>query len=203
MKAKINRAHFDNLVYNKSHSALLGVDMMKIEKAFLIVAIVAALLAIPVAHALNGYTQKIQIERTERQNLELKLDSTEKQLQQEEQKRQELEGQLQSKREAEAKVAQAQPVKPAAINLGGCEQYRPLVAQYSWNVEVALAVMKAESGCNPNAVSPTNDHGLFQLHAWPVYEPAENIRIAYENKYLRGGWRHWTVCTSGKVNCGI
>src|SRR3990167_4457593 len=82
----------------------------------------------------------------------------------------------------------------------GCEQYRPLVAQYGWSVSVAMAVMKAESGCNPNAISPTNDHGLFQLNRIPIYEPAANIRYAYYNKYLKGGWSHWTVCNKGIVS---
>lgn len=83
----------------------------------------------------------------------------------------------------------------------GCERYRPLVEQYGWNVSVAMAVMQAESGCNPNAISPTNDHGLFQLNRIPIYDPAENVSYAYYNKYLKGGWSHWAVCNRGIVSC--
>lgn len=94
------------------------------------------------------------------------------------------------------------PTVRQAVNYPiGCEQYKPLVAKYSWDINVAMAVMYAESGCNPNAVSSTNDHGLFQLHGIPIYNPAENVAYAYNNKYLAGGWSHWTVCNVGIVDC--
>ena len=83
----------------------------------------------------------------------------------------------------------------------GCEKYKPLVAQYSWPVNTVMNIMYAESGCNPNAISSTNDHGLLQLHAIPIYDPAKNIAYAYYNKYLQGGFSHWTVCTNGTVSC--
>lgn len=95
----------------------------------------------------------------------------------------------------------SQRVRP---NVGGCEQYRPLVSQYSWPVEAAMLVMLKESGCRANAVSPTNDHGLFQLNGQRVYDPAENIRIAY-GKYVGGrvgvnNWSAWyAVCTPNLV----
>lgn len=89
-----------------------------------------------------------------------------------------------------------------------CEKYRPLVARYKWNLATAMAVMQAESGCR--AVTPDNsnlnydgvaDHGLFQLHGIPVTDPAENIRIAYQVKYLNQGWGAWSVCNKGIVSC--
>lgn len=78
-----------------------------------------------------------------------------------------------------------------------CEQYLPIIRQYEWDHSIAYAIMKAESGCNPNAISPTNDHGLFQLHGIAEYIPAKNIEIAYKEKYLKGGWKHWTVYKTG------
>lgn len=65
--------------------------------------------------------------------------------------------------------------------------------------------MLCESGGNPNAVSPTNDHGLFQINAtynradfervtgqpWSmVYDPGTNVRYA---AWLFGqrGWQPW------------
>lgn len=61
----------------------------------------------------------------------------------------------------------------------GCDNYYDLVAQYDWPIAGAMRTMYEESRCDPNAVSKTNDHGLFQLHGQPVYDPAENIAIAY------------------------
>lgn len=91
---------------------------------------------------------------------------------------------------------------PAPRTGGSCEDYRGLVSQYSWNADTALLVMSLESGCDPNAVSPTNDHGLFQLNGQPVYDPAQNIAIAY-GKYVGGrvgsnNYSAWyAVCSPG------
>jgi hypothetical protein len=76
-------------------------------------------------------------------------------------------------------TTEAPPPAPREQYPVGCENYRPLIEQYDWPVEGAMRTMKAESECDPNAVSPTDDHGLFQLHGRPVYDPAENIAIAY------------------------
>ena len=101
-----------------------------------------------------------------------------------------------------SKTATIQPPQQPAVRLSiSCEQYRPLVAQYSWPVDIVLAIMYAESGCNPNAISPTDDHGLMQLHGIRIYDPAENIAYAYNEKYLKGGFSHWTVCNVGIVKC--
>ena len=74
-------------------------------------------------------------------------------------------------------------------------------------VATACRIMLCESGGNPSAVSPTNDHGLFQINApsWRgtfadvtgqpfdpgVYDPAANIRFA---RWLWGqsGWGPWS-----------
>ena len=48
---------------------------------------------------------------------------------------------------------------------GGVEPWRDLVSKYFSNVERALCVMDWESGGNPNAISPTQDYGLMQIHA--------------------------------------
>lgn len=109
-------------------------------------------------------------------------------------------------------IAAEQPPKPKAEVVKhpvSCEAYRPLIAQYGWNVNVAMAVMKAESGCNPNAANLTDSHatckgsfGLFQIACMSgiVYDPAENIAIAW-SKYQARGWRPWSVCTKGIVSC--
>lgn len=104
------------------------------------------------------------------------------------------------------------PPPPPVQYPAGCENYRGMVAQYNWPLEGAMRTMKEESGCNPNAVSSTDDHGLFQLHGQSVYDPAENIRIAY-NMYVdaRRGSQNFSawyaVCTPDlqpkypEVNC--
>lgn len=104
---------------------------------------------------------------------------------------------------AQTPIATPKPVLKAVSNVpGNCEQYRPIIAQYGWNVDTAMFVMSKESGCNPNSVSSTNDHGLFQLNNQPVYDPAANVAIAY-GKYVAGriganNWSAWyAVCTPG------
>lgn len=86
---------------------------------------------------------------------------------------------------------------------GAVLAYQSLVEQYSWPVNMALAIMACESGGNPNAVSRTNDHGLFQIHnglvsyGGQIYDPASNIRIAYENYYKTRGWQPWSTYKNG------
>lgn len=86
----------------------------------------------------------------------------------------------------------------------GVEQWRGLVGQYDWPVDIALAIMACESGGNPTASSPTDDHGLMQIHnglslyGAAIYDPAFNIKVAYEKKYkTKNGWRHWTTYKNG------
>lgn len=94
-----------------------------------------------------------------------------------------------------------------------CEQYRPLVAQYDWPVNAAMQTMLAESGCDPNDVSQTNDYGLFQLHNMQIFDPAQNVAEAYRKfVYARVGNNNFSawyaVCTPSRqprypgINCG-
>lgn len=112
-------------------------------------------------------------------------------------------------RTVEEKPVKVDP-KPVVVAPVGCEHYKDLVAQYSWNVSVALAVMKAESGCNPNAVGDTHippvSCGLFQVRTLAgrpscesLKDPSTNVAYAYK-LYASGGWGHWTVCRT-KVSC--
>lgn len=147
--------------------------------------------------------------RLEKENLNKTLQEKDKQLQEQQRKIKELEV-----RKAErARLASIKPTTVQRVSVrrvsGGCEQYRSLVSKYSWNVNVALAVMKAESGCNYLAANWTDNHrvckgsfGLFQIscHSGQVFEPANNIAIAY-SKYQARGWQPWSVCTRGIVRC--
>lgn len=88
----------------------------------------------------------------------------------------------------------------------GCEQYRSAVSEYDWNANIAMAVMKAESGCNPNAANHNDHHGqcvgsfglmqLACLHTDNPRNPSENIRVAYQI-YSRQGWQPWGAYTNG------
>lgn len=69
----------------------------------------------------------------------------------------------------------------------------------------AIRIARCESGMNPNAVSPTNDHGLFQINIvhrgqfeavtgapWSsVYDPELNTIYA-RHVYAQQGWSPWT-----------
>ena len=82
---------------------------------------------------------------------------------------------------------------------GGVEQWRGLVEAIfpAENVESVLRVMQCESGGNPNAVSPTNDHGLMQINAVNFarfggrspYDPEANLEVAYAMS--AGGTSFW------------
>lgn len=90
-------------------------------------------------------------------------------------------------------AAQSQNAGRAA---SGCRTYDALFRQYDWNVSVAEAICQAESGGNPSAISRTNDYGLMQLHNLAIFDPAQNIAIAYI-KYQTQGWRAWTAYNTG------
>jgi hypothetical protein len=105
--------------------------------------------------------------------------------------------QEQTQQQAEANVT---------LNPVGCSNYRYLVEQYDWDVRVAMAVMQAESGCNPEASNWNDRHstcigsfGLFQLGCfWTSnpYDPATNVAKAYEI-YTGSGWRPWGAYNNG------
>lgn len=93
-------------------------------------------------------------------------------------------------------------VAVTAAPSGNCAQYTSLFEQYNWPVATMMAIMHAESGCNPNAISPTNDYGLMQIHdglalyGQQIFDPAFNISIAYQ-KYTSQGLHAWSTYTSG------
>lgn len=89
---------------------------------------------------------------------------------------------------------------------GNCESYRPIVAVYfpAGQVNNALLAMRRESGCNPNAVSPSGDYGLMQIHfaahskkvngnLKSLFDVRTNIRVAAQIWRESGGWGPWTT----------
>lgn len=89
----------------------------------------------------------------------------------------------------------------------GVEQWRPLVSTYGWNVDIALCLMQAESGGNPDAQNPSSGaSGLMQvLPSWAdnfgvtpadLFDPVTNLNISYA-LYQDGGWGHWSPWNRG------
>jgi len=76
--------------------------------------------------------------------------------------------------------------------------------KFKENCQEAIAIAKAESGLRCDAVSPTNDHGVFQINAvhFPKFKGKDpydcdaNIEVAYEI-YKRQGFYPWTVYRTG------
>lgn len=85
-----------------------------------------------------------------------------------------------------------------------CEQYRPILARYDWDITIAMAVMKAESGCRRDAFNPeahrgcNGSIGLFQvacLHNGASFDPESNIATAHRI-YSSSGWQPWGAYTN-------
>jgi len=96
-------------------------------------------------------------------------------------------------------------VGPHIVVSGGLsyEEVYALASAYPWDAQEATCIALEESGWRPGIVSPTGDHGLFQINAltweyhfgerWAyVYDPATNVRMAFEI-YQRAGytWAPW------------
>lgn len=72
---------------------------------------------------------------------------------------------------------------------------------------IATAVMTAENRKhNPNALSKTGDRGCFQINEShldmtnsleAMFNPEENIRLAYSISHQGTDWSGWTTYTSG------
>lgn len=83
------------------------------------------------------------------------------------------------------------------INAGGNPQVAP----------VAAAVAMAESGGNPNAVSPSNDYGLWQINsihgAQATLDVMSNARAAVAISNNGQNWGPWCTCwVNPQANCG-
>ncbi len=181
----------------------------------LLAIIALALVAISSGHADRVRNEKLLEQKTQQQqeirNLEKSIDQIKSESDKLKQDKTDLEKKSQDQQNQindlnnQLSIKKANIARLAALQAAGgnCESYRPLFAKYDWNVNTAMAIMQAESGCRPTAVSPTDDHGLMQInhgveiYGQQIYDPAFNIAIAYSEKYEKGGWRHWSVYNSG------
>jgi LysM repeat protein len=66
---------------------------------------------------------------------------------------------------------------------------------------MAAEIAMAESGGNPNAISPTDDYGLWQINAsngaLATLDPYENAKSAIDLSDDGTNWDAWTTYTSG------
>ena len=67
--------------------------------------------------------------------------------------------------------------------------------------EIAASVAMAESGGNPDAISPTNDYGLWQINgSWGNMATLDPMGSAHSAVYISNdgtNWTPWTTYTSG------
>ena len=102
-----------------------------------------------------------------------------------------------------------QTFEPQRVDWGGTvEEWRPLVAgHFGEKMETAMCLIYYESKGNPDAISPTNDYGLMQIHTplWlepygvtraDLLVPETNLWIAadLQRKY---GWWPWSPYKRG------
>jgi hypothetical protein len=94
----------------------------------------------------------------------------------------------------------------------GAEYYNE-ISKYDWDISLAYSIMVLESSGNAYAKNNKDYHytgkcwgsyGLFQLACFrgnleTLYDPKENIRLAYELWKVEG-WKPWGVC-GDKINC--
>jgi len=110
--------------------------------------------------------------------------------------------------------------KPVVKHPMGCENYKDLYTRvFGSKADVFLKIANKESSCNPMAVGDKHltywqngieygmSCGLLQVRYLPnrpncseMQDPEANAQYAL-NLYNSGGFRHWTVCNKGLVNC--
>ena len=100
-----------------------------------------------------------------------------------------------------AEVVPVQASEPTPARVGECGGWEGLVAAYFPAEQVATGcrILMCESQGNPNAVSPTNDHGLWQINIvhrnsfdWSRrYDPDVNTAFA-RKLWGEQGWSPWS-----------
>lgn len=166
----------------------------------------------------NQLKLQLDLSHTKQQKIEIdnRLNEQLQKTQQLEKVKEDLEVQLQSKQQQQAVLASVKRVE-ASTAPANCEAYRSIISQYNWNVDTAMRVMFAESGCRYwalNNTPATGDYsvGLFQINLYgrnainrpseaQLKDPATNIAWAY--KFYAGNGNsfigQWGVCRKAVV----
>lgn len=99
----------------------------------------------------------------------------------------------------------SQPItQPVAAGLYSCTMLESLWESVGGNPAyafIAAEIATAESGGNPNAISPTDDYGLWQINAshgsMASLNPTINAQSAVAISDDGTNWTPWTTYTSG------
>lgn len=112
-------------------------------------------------------------------------------------------------------VGEPEPEAKTAV-LEPCEEVYREVIKYDWNIDIAMAVAKAESNCRKDALGDTNitywnngreygySVGVFQIRilegreACDTYDLAKNVECAYKVYSGRKSFTPWSVFTNGR-----
>jgi LysM repeat protein len=91
-----------------------------------------------------------------------------------------------------------------SYSCSGLEQIWEQAGGSSADAMMAAEIAMAESGGNPNAISPTDDFGLWQINAsngaLATLNPFENARSAVIMSDDGANWNAWTTYHSGAFN---
>ncbi len=95
----------------------------------------------------------------------------------------------------------AAPTSSGSYSCSGLESLWEQAGGSSGDAFMAAEIAMAESGGNPNAVSPTDDFGLWQINgshgALATLDPLGNARAAVSISGDGSDWGPWTTFTSG------
>lgn len=97
-----------------------------------------------------------------------------------------------------------QPVQPPSHGIWNCHQLEGLWDREGGNKNaqfIAAEIATAESGGNQNAISPTDDFGLWQINgshgAEATLDPVGNARAAIAISSDGTNWTAWTTFNTG------
>jgi len=98
-----------------------------------------------------------------------------------------------------------QPVQSPSHGIWNCRELESLWDREGGNKNaqfIAAEIATAESGGNQNAISPTNDYGLWQINgshgpALATLNPVGNALAAIAISADGTNWSAWTTFTSG------
>jgi len=98
-------------------------------------------------------------------------------------------------------ISGAAVTSAGTYSCGGLESLWEQAGGSSGEAVMAASIAMAESGGNPNAISPTNDYGLWQINgshgAQATLSPQGNAEAAVSISGNGSSWGAWTTYTSG------
>jgi hypothetical protein len=98
-------------------------------------------------------------------------------------------------------VSSAAPTSSGSYSCSGLESLWKEAGGSSGEAFMAAEIAMAESGGNPNAISPTDDFGLWQINgshgSMATLNPLGNARSAVSISGNGSNWGAWTTYTSG------